>query len=247
MSDEDAEYDSGVYEIDEPMEQVTAIILAGGKGTRMKPHTGPKCLVPLKSKPFIYHLFDQLKEAGITKIRVCVGYKAAEVMAAVGQYPGGQGLEIKCSDSGEDATMGERLSEAAKKLDTPTALICYGDTLADVALKDALMQHKDDDAAMTLVGCHLTVPFGVLRLHDTKEGTVAAVDEKPTLPVSFFIGYTFAESWAFLRLKPEDDMVTWLNRIAKADHVGWVRHQGFHLTINTEHDREDAERILSGR
>ena len=62
------------------------LILAGGKGTRLRPitHTGAKQLVPVANKPVLFFGIESIVDAGITDIGIVVGDTKQEVMAAVG-------------------------------------------------------------------------------------------------------------------------------------------------------------------
>lgn len=63
-----------------------ALVLAGGKGTRLRPltHTSAKQLVPVANKPVLYYGLEAIREAGITGVGIVVGDTATEVRAAVG-------------------------------------------------------------------------------------------------------------------------------------------------------------------
>jgi glucose-1-phosphate thymidylyltransferase len=66
--------------------QVKGLVLAGGKGSRLRPltATGAKQLVPVANKPVLFYALEQLVEAGITDIGIITGDTAAQVMEAVG-------------------------------------------------------------------------------------------------------------------------------------------------------------------
>lgn len=65
------------------MKPVIALILAAGKGTRMKTEL-PKPIIPLANKPIIQYLIDNFKSAGIKQIVIVVGHKSAQVTKALG-------------------------------------------------------------------------------------------------------------------------------------------------------------------
>lgn len=67
------------------MENLAAIVLAGGKGVRMESET-PKVLHALNGKPIIFYILEKLTDMGIQNIVVVVGYKAEEVKQAISQH-----------------------------------------------------------------------------------------------------------------------------------------------------------------
>src|SRR5919198_6742002 len=74
-------------EIEEPeARSMKALVLAGGRGTRLRPitHTSAKQLVPVANKPVLFYGIEAIRAAGITDIGVIVGDTRDEVMAAAG-------------------------------------------------------------------------------------------------------------------------------------------------------------------
>src|SRR3981189_3608031 len=68
------------------MRALKALILSGGRGTRLRPitHTSAKQLVPIANKPILYYAIESVVNAGITEIGMIVGDTEAEIRAAVG-------------------------------------------------------------------------------------------------------------------------------------------------------------------
>jgi N-acetyl-alpha-D-muramate 1-phosphate uridylyltransferase len=76
-------------------------ILAGGLATRLRPltETIPKALVPIRGEPFVAHQLRLLASRGVTRVVLCLGYRAEMVMDVVGN--GGQfGLQVEYSLDG---------------------------------------------------------------------------------------------------------------------------------------------------
>src|SRR5215212_9542863 len=63
-----------------------ALVLAGGKGTRLRPltHTSAKQLIPVANKPILFYALEAIREAGIRDIGIIVGDTRQEVMTALG-------------------------------------------------------------------------------------------------------------------------------------------------------------------
>src|SRR5258708_4415144 len=106
------------------MSELTAVILCGGKGERLKPFTDqlPKALVPLSGKPLLHHLMNYLSVSGVSRFVLCVGYKAECIERFVDQYAKPE-WDVVYVNSG-DASMADRLLDARRNI-PGQALICY--------------------------------------------------------------------------------------------------------------------------
>src|SRR5215831_11923687 len=102
--------------VPDSVSQVTAILLCGGKGKRLRPFTEtmPKAMVMLNDEPLLSHLLRYLMTAGIERFIVCVGDKAEAIESFLSEnYPGS--LQITCVNSG-DASMTDRLLDDRKSV-----------------------------------------------------------------------------------------------------------------------------------
>lgn len=218
--------------------ELTAILLCGGKGERLKPYTDtrPKPLVQLNGRPLLAHLLRYLSAAGITRFVICVGYKHEAIEVFVRDHAD-PAWEITCLNSG-DVSMTDRLLDARKQIVGP-ALICYGDTLANVDLRALQNEHRASGALMTLTTYPLYSPFGIVSFDAARR--VSDFREKPLLPYWINIGFMLCEPAAFDFLRPASDMPDFLSALAAAGALYTHQHTGRHLTINTEKDRELAE------
>jgi glucose-1-phosphate cytidylyltransferase len=223
------------------MSDLTAVLLCGGKGQRLRPFTDtvPKPLIPLNGKPLLYHLLHYLASWGVRRFVLCVGYRA-EMIEGFAREVCEPGREILCVNSG-DATMTDRLLDARRHV-PGRALVCYGDTLANVDLEALQRQHCGRAAVMTLTVYPLRSPFGIVNIDAA--GRVSGFAEKPRLPHWINIGFMLCEPQAFDRMRPGGDMPEFLNTMVRAGAMHAFCHEGKHLTVNTEKDRTQAEREI---
>jgi glucose-1-phosphate cytidylyltransferase len=223
------------------MSELTAVVLCGGKGERLRPFTEsvPKALVPLHGKPLLFHLLRYLGAWGVRRFVLCVGYKA-ELIEGFAQEMQAPDCEIICVNSG-DASMTDRLLDARPHV-PGQALVCYGDTLANVDLDALRQQHRASNARATLAVYPLRSPFGIVNFED--DGRIRGFTEKPLLPHWINIGFLLCEPEALAQLRPRSDMVAFLDSLVTANALHAYRHEGRHLTINTEKDRTQAEKDI---
>lgn len=223
---------------DSPLSDLTAVLLVGGKGERLRPFTEtmPKALVPLNGRPLLYHLLKALSLAGVSRFVLCVGYKAEAIEQFVCDEAE-PSWHITCVNSG-DVSMTDRLLDARVHVPGP-ALLCYGDTLANVDLAALRNEHQASGALVTLTTYPLYSPFGIVEFDDTRR--VSGFAEKPRLPYWINIGYMLCQPAAFESLARGSDMPDFLSRLAEAGALSAYPHEGKHLTVNTEKDRAVAE------
>ena len=106
---------------------VQAVILAGGRGTRLRPLTDtiPKPMIPFNGRPFLQHLIELLKEQGFQKVLLLLGY-LPQVIQDHFKDGSSFGIQIEYSVSSEDNDTGTRLKLAKDRLD-PSFMLMYCD------------------------------------------------------------------------------------------------------------------------
>ena len=129
-----------------------AVILAGGRGSRLRPLTDvrPKPLISFHGKPFLGYLLDQLRDQGITRVLLLLGYLAEQVREYCGD---GRrwGLQIDYFISDVEDETGRRLALAYDALD-PVFLLMYCDNYCPLQL-DALWERSralDSEVLLTI-------------------------------------------------------------------------------------------------
>ncbi len=125
-----------------------ALIMAGGKGTRMLnmfPNT-PKLLIPLKGKPFLDHLVDHLKTSGFQNIVICTGYLANKIKSYVEKKD--YGISIKLIQEKKPLGTGGALNLVKDVIDEDFFLL-FGDVYSEINLKKMFAFHKKKKAVIT--------------------------------------------------------------------------------------------------
>jgi NDP-sugar pyrophosphorylase family protein len=134
-----------------------AVILAGGKGRRLRPYTTvlPKPLMPLGDMPIIEVVLRQLAASGFDQVTVAVGYLAELLMAYCGD--GSKfGLELRYSR--EEEPLGTAGPLALIDGLDDTFLVMNGDVLTSLDLRGLVQQHRASGAAATTARISSTQP-----------------------------------------------------------------------------------------
>lgn len=127
-----------------------ALILAGGKGTRLRPLTvfTPKPIVPVMNRPFLLYQIDGLKKAGITDIILSLNYQPGKIEQLLGD---GSDFGVNLSYVTESTPLGTggAYKFAAGSIDR-TTVVLNGDILTDVDISSIVKCHVEKKAEATI-------------------------------------------------------------------------------------------------
>lgn len=161
----------------ERRENITAVILAAGKGTRMKSEH-PKVVAELAGKPLILHVLDHLGQAGVQQFQIVVGYKKDEVIAAC---QGRAGLEF-CEQTEQLGTGHAVLvCEPVLRNFRGTVLVACGDApmITGESFRQLIQLHQEGGYAATLLSAEMENPTGYGRIiRSADDGTVLRIVEE---------------------------------------------------------------------
>ena len=157
------------------------VILAGGKGTRLKPYTTvfPKPLMPIASKPILEIVIRQLKSHGFDEIILTVGHLGELIMAFFGD---GSRFGVNIKYLREQRPLGTAGALGLIKDDlNDTFLMLNGDTLTALNFSDFLDYHKRNGAIGTIAlrNREVSVDFGIVELDCAN--SIKSYTEKPTI------------------------------------------------------------------
>lgn len=170
-----------------PPETRRAVVLAGGKGTRLHPYTTilPKPLLPVGEHPILEHVLTSLSQAGFQHITISVGHLAELIQMFFGQ---GERWGVHLDYAIEDEPLGTIGPLSFIPGLGENFLVMNGDILSDIDLNHLWATHLQRRATLTIATYRRTVniDFGVLsydeqqRIHD--------FSEKPTIPYDVSMG-----------------------------------------------------------
>ena len=165
-----------------PREKINlpVVIMAGGKGTRLKPITNviPKPLVPIGDKTILETILDQFEEIGCTKFYMSVNYKADILKYYLGQLDHKYDIEF-FQEEKPLGTIGS-VSLLKGKIDTPF-FVSNCDSINEQDYRDVYDYHVSNHNDLTIVTMvkSLKIPYGVIETGE--DGLMVALSEKPEL------------------------------------------------------------------
>jgi dTDP-glucose pyrophosphorylase/CBS domain-containing protein len=179
---------------------LTAVVMAGGRGTRLRPLTDsvPKPMLRVGDRPVIQRIVEQLGRAGISDVNITTHYKPEQIVEHLGD--GSRfGLHIEYVEELEP--MGTAGALALMKPPQGTVLVINGDVLTRVDFRAMLAFHREHQADMT-VGVRrfeIKVPYGVIQ---HKGARITGLAEKPTLSQFVNGGIYLIEPRVFALIEP---------------------------------------------
>lgn len=224
-----------------------AVILAGGKGTRLKPYTTviPKPLVPVGERAIIDILISRLVKCGVDEVTICLNHFAEIIMAYLGD---GSKYGIKITYSLEDEPLGT-VAPISLIPDLPeNFLVMNGDLLTDLDFNELYSQHLANNALLTVSTYHRTtkIDFGVLEL-DPINNKVTGFHEKPEYSFNVSMG-VYAMNRKVLDYVPHNKPFGYDNLmlllLEKQIPINVFPYSGYWLDIGRPDDYEKANEDL---
>jgi NDP-sugar pyrophosphorylase family protein len=156
-----------------------ALILAGGKGTRLRPLTvyTPKPVVPICNRPFLLYQIDTLRRAGIKDITLSLSYQPHKIEQQLGD---GSDYGVRINYTVEPQPMGTAGAyKFAEDLIRQPTVVFNGDILTDLDLAAVIRQHKERGATATIVLTPVENPSSYGLVETEEDGRVRRFLEKP--------------------------------------------------------------------
>ncbi len=156
-----------------------ALILAGGKGIRLRPltiHT-PKPILPIVNRPFLLYQIDLLKRGGANDITLSLSYQPGKIEEIIGN---GEEYGVHIRYTTETVPLGtagayRNLSDYLQS----TSVVINGDILTSLDLADVIRFHREKGAVATIVTTPVADPAGLGIVEFESDGRVRSFREKP--------------------------------------------------------------------
>jgi NDP-mannose synthase len=227
-----------------------AVILAGGRGVRLRPYTTalPKPLVPIGEEYAILDIIlQQLQAYGFTRVTLAIGHLSSLIRAFVGD---GSRWNLTVDYSEEESplsTIGPMLTFLDQLPEH--FLVMNGDVLTDLNYVALLDHHVTCEAPLTIATYQrkVKIDFGTL---ETDQGRIIRFVEKPTLSYGVSMG-VYAMSRKTLAPYPKnvpfglDDLV--LDLLSRGEKPAAYEFDGYWLDIGRPDDYDEANRSFEAR
>ena len=169
-----------------PHDDVHAVIMAGGRGSRLRPLTDatPKPLLPVNGQPILEHILRRMRDSGIETVHLAVNYRGEQIHDHFGD---GSALGLSLHYLTEEQPLGTAGALSLLVNPPPLLLVSNADILTDLDYTRLITAHRS--SGVTATACvreHvIQVPYGVATTHD---GHLTDLTEKPHLTHSVLAG-----------------------------------------------------------
>jgi len=239
-----------------------AVILCGGKGTRLREETDfiPKPLIKIGEKPILWHIMKIYASYGINDFLLCLGYKGnlireyfynydldnSDVILELGsktitKLDDGheeEGWRICLADTGQETLTGGRLKRIERYLDNQRFVLTYGDGVADIDLDKLRRFHAKHGKLATVTAVRPSSRFGELAIDNNR---VTTFQEKPQVHEGWINGGFFVfEKEAIDLIGGDADTLEQglLSILADRDELAVYLHDGFWQCMDTYREME---------
>jgi len=245
---------------------VKVVIFCGGQGMRMREASEvvPKPMIPIGSRPILWHVMKYYAHFGFCDFVLCLGYKAEAIKQFFLTYNEAMANDFVLSDGGAKvhllktdihnwnitfvdtglhSRIGERLRAVRHLLrDDEMFLANYGDTLTDADLPAMIARARQSGATATFLAVRPNYSFHVVSMDDG--GIVDGVHDVTRSDVWINGGYFVLRSELLDDLRPGEDLVDEpFSRLMQSNQLRAERHHGFWAPMDTLKDKQSLEAL----
>lgn len=225
-----------------------ALILAGGKGERLRPLTNTiaKSMIPVNGKPILWYQISRLREAGVTDVVLLCGYRWETIQDYLGD---GTAFGVRARYSLEETPLGRggALKQGLSMIpdSEQTVLALNGDILTGQEFEPLIDLHRQSGALATVMLVPYPSAYGVVEVETS--GKVLAFREKGELP-HWINGGIYVLDTAIRDQLPAlgDHETTTFPRLAEMGRLYAYRSRAFWKSIDSHKDLREAEEALKG-
>lgn len=236
---------------------LSAIILCGGLGTRLREETEfkPKPMVSIGGRPILWHIMKHYRHFGVRDFILCLGYRGDVIRDFFLNYPlynsdfaidfqsgsvetVSNGCEedwrVTLAETGDDSLTGTRVRRAMRYSQQERFLATYGDGVSDVDLDALLAHHAASGKLATVTAVRPSSRYGELVIND---GLAGKFREKPQVTEGWINGGFFVFERQALDLVGPSENVSLeeavLEKLAAIGELAVYQHHGFWQSMDT--------------
>ena len=193
--------------------KVDVILLCGGKGHRLRPHTfsTPKPLLIVNKKPFLYYMIKKFLRINVNQIIIATGYKSHKISKFVDKYFK-KNKNIKLINSG-NVDIIKRLKDCSKHIKNDF-FVCYGDTYVNINLNKYIKDFKTKNKYAFVIGAYYKIKYGTVT-YNKKTNIIKKFKEKPTIQEPINLGYFLFKKNLVSNIKKNNTWVKFLENLTK--------------------------------
>jgi glucose-1-phosphate cytidylyltransferase len=232
------------------------VILAGGKGTRLREETDhrPKPMIEIGGRPILWHVMKLYAHYGFSDFVLCLGYKGdvirdyflnyearnADVTVTLGERAvqlhgtiAERGWKVTLAETGDETLTGGRVRRVAPYLDGDDFMVTYGDGVANVDMNALIAHHRAHGRLATVTAVHPGSRFGELAIDGD---TVRVFQEKPQVHEGWINGgfFVFNRRVVDLITGDSDSLESGLlTRLANERQLTVYQHRSFWQCMDT--------------
>ena len=220
---------------------LTALILCGGRGERLRPLTNslPKPLIKIDNKEILSYILKHIKSCRVKNNLVLTGYKHDLINRFVKKN---FDSNVSCLYTGQNVDILKRIKKSlihSRKF----VLICYGDTLLNIDINKLIKLHQKSKHTSTMSIFETKTNFGIVKFDNNNIITEFA--EKPNLNLWINVGYFLFDRDELIKFS--DKFSTFkrlLHFLGKNSKIKVFKHKGKHITINSALELDAAKKKI---
>lgn len=226
-----------------------AIILAGGRGERLRPFTSdrPKPMVEILGIPILGYQLQWLQSQGVTDVIVACGYRHDVIHEYFGE---GEKWEVRIQYAVEPQPLGRggalKMAFGLLREGEDACVATNGDVITNIRLRPVLQAHRENGCLATIVLAPFISPYGIVEVD--KDDKILAFHEKPELPYWINAGiYILSREIESLLPDQGEHEDSTFPRLAAERRLGAFRSRSYWRSVDTVKDLSEVQKELEQR
>lgn len=252
------------------LENMDAVILCGGLGTRMREETEfkPKPMVEVGGAPILWHIMKIYRHYGVRNFVLCLGYRGNVIRDYFLNYRAhnsdvavdfandeveilsngyDEDWRVVLAETGADTLTGSRVKRALKYIRGDRFFTTYGDGVADIDLAALAALHQSTGKLATVTAVHPSSRYGEL---DIDGNSVSSFREKAQVTEGWINGgFLVFEREVFDRVDPADNVTLEtkvLESLSAENNLAVYKHHGFWQCMDTTREMQLLNELWAG-